>query len=409
VGLHPRHRIDIAPTALVEALGRCVVAPRHAAESLEAATGPGAAEVIATLSVRSGFDLLLDCLQLAPGDEVLLSAWTIPDMVRIVRDHGLVPVPLDCDAESLAPTREGLLRALSPRSRLVVVAQLFGASVDLTDLAAAAHAHGLLVVDDDAQGYTGPARLAGSPVADVVFHSFGTIKTATALGGGLVRVRDPALRARMRSRMAGWAVQPTARYARKLLTWIGLVVPRDPDRYAVLAEAVRDRGHDFDALMMAVSRGFPADTPGALRRSIRQRPCAALCATLQRRIEEDHTPRIALRCAAGERLRARLGTGVTMLGSSMAARTHWLCAVTVDDPDGLVAALRAAGFDAARATSSLATVPTAPERPEVVAAACAAWAGRVVFVPTYPEISEVDRDRMAAVIAGLPSAVAARD
>lgn len=31
---------------------------------------------------------------------------TIPDMVKIVKRHGLVPVPLDIDPETLAPSME---------------------------------------------------------------------------------------------------------------------------------------------------------------------------------------------------------------------------------------------------------------------------------------------------------------
>ncbi|HEY8798251.1 MAG TPA: DegT/DnrJ/EryC1/StrS family aminotransferase, partial [Candidatus Dormibacteraeota bacterium] len=52
---------------------------------------------IACRSVRSGFHLLLDALDLAAGDEVLVSAITHPDMVRVIEAHGLVAVPVDLD------------------------------------------------------------------------------------------------------------------------------------------------------------------------------------------------------------------------------------------------------------------------------------------------------------------------
>ena len=395
--LHPRHRIDIAPDDIARALGRCACPPRDARAALEAHVCEEG-EVIAALSVRSGFDALLTALALAPGDEVILSGWTIPDMVRLVRAHGLVPVTLDCDAATLAPAPEALAQVLSPRTRVLVVAQLFGAAVDLTALAALAHDRGVLVVDDDAQGFTGRARLAGSPSADVVFHSFGTIKTATALGGALVRVRDAALRRRMRTTMAAWPLQPAARYAKKLATWLALVAPREPSRYAQLARAVALSGRDLDAVMMAVSRGFPADTPEALTRALRMRPCEALCATLHRRLARFDEARVHRRRAAGERMIARLHPRVIVLGASMSARTHWLFAALVDRPDDVVRALRAAGFDAARGTSSLAAVPTAPERPDATAARCAAWRERVVFLPAYPEVPDGDRDRMADAV-----------
>ena len=49
---------------------------------------------------------------------------------------------------------------LRPAARAVaVVAQLFGGAVDLAPYARACRARGVLLVDDDAQGFTGPARL----------------------------------------------------------------------------------------------------------------------------------------------------------------------------------------------------------------------------------------------------------
>src|SRR5687768_1802064 len=56
-------------------------------------------DTLACLSVRTGLDLLLQALALPRGSEVLVSAITIRDMVRILEHHGLVPVPLDVDPE----------------------------------------------------------------------------------------------------------------------------------------------------------------------------------------------------------------------------------------------------------------------------------------------------------------------
>jgi dTDP-4-amino-4,6-dideoxygalactose transaminase len=50
----------------------------------------------------------------------------------------------------------------------------------------------LLVVEDCAQAYCG-TEFDGHPDADVAIFSFGPIKTATASGGGLLRVRDGEL------------------------------------------------------------------------------------------------------------------------------------------------------------------------------------------------------------------------
>lgn len=101
------------------------------------------------LSVRTAFDLYLKALDLPRGSLVVCSALTIPDMVTIFEEHGLVPVPVDLDPETLAP-EPGALEAevarcggggggggaasggeqqQKQRVRAIYVAHVFGAQV----------------------------------------------------------------------------------------------------------------------------------------------------------------------------------------------------------------------------------------------------------------------------------------
>ncbi len=104
-----RKRLDIGWRDLAFALANCLW-PRSReviAESVER-MWDGSDHAIACLSVRSGFDLWLEAIALPPGSEVLVSAITIPDMVRIIEEHGLVPVPVDVDPDHLAIERAAL-------------------------------------------------------------------------------------------------------------------------------------------------------------------------------------------------------------------------------------------------------------------------------------------------------------
>ncbi|MBL8603755.1 MAG: DegT/DnrJ/EryC1/StrS aminotransferase family protein [Myxococcales bacterium] len=389
--LHPRHHVDIAPEALVAALRRCVGASPEAAARFEARLDAEGRWVLG-LSVRSLLDALLTALRWPPESEVIVSGYTIPDVGRIFAAHGLTVVAVDCDPATLAPSRADVEAKATAKTRMLMVAQLFGAEVALEPFIALARDRGWIFVNDDAQGLTGRARLDAQPAADVSFFSFGSIKTATALGGGLGRFREPSLAARVRAVMSAWPRQPTARYARKVMTFLGLVVPRDPRRYELLAEALEARGRSLDATIMGVTRGFPAETPGALLQALRHRACDALAATVEAQLAAFDAARLARRREAGERLRAQLMPHATVLGHAMPARTHWLIAVSVPEPDGLVKHLRAQGFDAARGTSSL-----APLDPALVQ--LGALHRGVVFLPGYPEIPTEDRDAMAAATA----------
>ncbi|MFO0629055.1 MAG: DegT/DnrJ/EryC1/StrS family aminotransferase [Polyangiales bacterium] len=394
--LYPRHRIDIEPAAMVRALAACASPSREAEAMLERFVDP-AGEVLATLSARSGFDALLTALAFPAGSEVLLSAWTIPDMARVVTAHGLVPVPLDCDAGTLAPTVEALAAAITPATRAVVLAQLFGARVDLRPYREVCDARGVLLLDDDAQGFTGMPRLREGTVGHASLHSFGSIKTATALGGGLLRVRDAALRDRVREVMRGWPTQPSARYARKVASFLGLAGLRGPARYGAFARGVERNGSSLDAVITAAVKGFPAATPEALVHAIRTRPCAALCATLHAALAGFDEARIARRRDAGERTLRALA-GVSVLGASMPDRTHWLFAVRVPDPDALVRTLRREGVDAARGTSTITALSAPPSRPDAHPVNCSAWPSEMVFLPAYPEVPEALRDHMADLV-----------
>jgi dTDP-4-amino-4,6-dideoxygalactose transaminase len=394
--LHPRHRIDIGVEDLAFGLAECARG-RDASTAAAALAATVGDELLATRSVRSGFDLLLGALDLSPGDEVMLSALTIPDMARIVRGHGLVPIPVDVDPRTLSPTEDSLERARSSRSKLLVVAQLLGARADMSAARAFSARHAIPLVDDDAQGYLGPSSLAARDAA-VVFHSFGSIKTATCLGGALVRVRDPALRARMRRAQALWPAHPSGAYAKKLAQYAALMFPREPRVYRAFGAACDRYGQGLDAVVMSMTRGFPAADTEALFAALRRQPCGPMLSLLARRIERYDPTRAQRRAAAGERMLDRMKPSVSALGDQMHERTHWLFAPMLDRPDDAIALLRAEGFDAARGTTSITALDAPHDRPELAPKQAIQAMKRVLFVPIYPEISQSDRDRLAAAL-----------
>lgn len=60
-----------------------------------------------------------------------MTALNIPDMVRIVEDHGLVPVPVDVDPYTLAPTVEAVKAATTDKTKAIVFAYIFGVTYDI--------------------------------------------------------------------------------------------------------------------------------------------------------------------------------------------------------------------------------------------------------------------------------------
>lgn len=390
--LYPRHRIDIGPEELFFGLRGCVRRDdaREASAAIESRLGPA---WIPTLSVRSGFDLLLTVLSLAPGSEVMMSALTIPDMARIVGAHGLVVVPVDIDPHTLSPTKVALEAAWSPRVKVLVVAQLLGGEADLDAAERFCEERGILLVNDNAQGYVGPGSLADLR-GDVAFLSFGSIKTASCLGGGLVRVDDLEVRGRMQRLQETWPVQSSAAYAKKIGQYAALLALRDPVVYGAFERACEVFGSGLDAVVMGMTRGFPCATVGELLGRLRQRPSAALLRLLDHRLGTFDLGRLIRRADAGQVAIAE--SPVPILGSRQTGRTHWLFAAQVDEPERYVGPLRASGFDSARGTTSLCALQAHPERPHPVVAH--RIMDRLLFLPMYPEIPGEERSRLLGVL-----------
>jgi DegT/DnrJ/EryC1/StrS aminotransferase family len=115
-GVYARHRLDISVGDVFFGVLSC--GRRLRREKLEAGALRLCSleeEGLVCLSVRSGWDLWLRAQGLRAGDEVLVSAVTHPDMIRIIHAHGLRAVPVDIDPGTLAVRPWTLEAALDAR------------------------------------------------------------------------------------------------------------------------------------------------------------------------------------------------------------------------------------------------------------------------------------------------------
>jgi dTDP-4-amino-4,6-dideoxygalactose transaminase len=390
-------RLDLGWTDLLAGLLGCVTARdrEHLAARLERQWSP-VGDAIACLSVRTGFDLYLSALDLPRGAEVLVSAITIPHMVRIIEDHGLVPVPIDLDMQRLAVRTTALERAVTPATRAVVVAHLFGSRMPLEPIVAFARARGLLLIEDCAQAYAGP-EYTGHAAADVSLFSFGTIKTATALGGALVRIRDRRRLEDMRRQQGSFPVQARAAYARRLLKMALLKGLTMPAPYGVFVRACRLAGIDHDALAHGAVRGFGGQH---LRDEIRKRPAAPLLALLGRRLRRFDATRLDARAMLGTMLARDLAGLCEVPGRWATEHSHWVFPILAREPEQAVALLRRAGFDATR-RGSLVAVDPPPGREHLDPVEARQALARIVYVPLYPDLSPHTVQRLAATLAAM--------
>jgi dTDP-4-amino-4,6-dideoxygalactose transaminase len=396
----PRHKLDMSWSALLVGLAACLFARRRVVQQVEARWSP-LADTLACLSVRSGFDATLRALALPVGSEVLVSAITIRDMVRIIEQHGLVPVPVAVDWRTLAVHPESLRRALTPRTRAIVVAHLFGSRMPLDNIAQLAAQHSLYLFEDCAQSYA-EDDYRGHPASDVSLFSFGPIKTATALGGALLRFKDRALLARVRAVQAGYPRQPRHHFAGRLAKYALLKGCSSRHTFWLFVALCRLWGTTHDQVIGQLVRGFAG---GHLLERIRQQPCAPLLALLAYRLKRADPQRIWRRAALAQAAQAQLALlfPVARPGEAAAWHSHWVFPICSQQPDALMRHLWRHGFDATRGATSLYTVPPAGGTTAAAttedASAAQGWLAQVLYVPIYEGVSLYEVRRMAALIA----------
>jgi dTDP-4-amino-4,6-dideoxygalactose transaminase len=389
-----RKRIDIGWRDLLAATGYALFpGSRAAAQQSAEHIWPGTDDVIACLSVRSGLDLMLGQLGLPAGSEVLVSAVTIEDMVAILRHHGLVAVPIDVDPADMSPSLKDMDRAITPRTKAMLIAHLFGTRLPLQPFAAKAREHGLLLWEDCAQAFDG--RTSGHPEADAVMFSFGPIKTATALGGGLLRVRDRELLARMRSAQEKWPLSSRS-FVSRVARYAVLKFLSGRIAFGVLWRLLKLLGRNPDRVLNSAVRNFPGDQ---LIAQLRHRAPAAMLRLLARRLRTFRKDRFDRQARLGRRLADRLASVVECPGVAAAEHSFWVFPVCVRDAAPILTAVRAAGFDAS-AGSQLRAVPAADGSLQSTPNA-ARITTESVFLPLYPELTEVDVGRLADVLTSL--------
>jgi dTDP-4-amino-4,6-dideoxygalactose transaminase len=347
------------------------------------------ANALVCLSVRSGLDLLLAALEYPKGSEILVSAITIRDMVRIVEQHELLPVPVDLNMQTLNIRMESLKRALGPRTKAILVAHLFGSRMDLDEVGVFAREHGLLLIEDCAQSFTG-LQYRGHPASDVTMFSFGPIKTSTALGGAILGIKDRSLLARMRALKSHHPMQTRWHFFRRVCRFalVRLLLCRVP--FTLFCSACRLLNKNHDEVICHSVRGFSGPD---FFSNIRRQASYPLLALLRRRLDRFHGKGVARRTAAAQTI-LRSAPTLPRPGRDAAHHSYWTFPVQSPTPDALVSHLWRRGFDATRGAWSLYAVPAPAQCAHLTAPEAQEAMRQVVYLPVHPELSGKELQRL---------------
>ena len=111
----------------------------------------GGCHVITCANGTDALQIALMALDLKPGEEVIVPAFTYVASAEVIGLLGLTPVMVDVDYDTFNVTVENIKKALSDKTKAIIPVHLFGQSCDMEAILNFAMEHNLYVIEDNAQ------------------------------------------------------------------------------------------------------------------------------------------------------------------------------------------------------------------------------------------------------------------
>lgn len=160
----------------------------------------GFKHAISVNSWTTGLMTSIGAIGIEPGDEVIVSPYTMSASATAILFYGGIPVFADVDPDTFNLTASTIATRITPRTKAIMLVHLFGQACDMDPIMALARRHNLKVIEDAAQapGVHYKGRPVGA-IGDVGGFSLNYHKHIHTGEGGMLVTNDDeiALRCRM--------------------------------------------------------------------------------------------------------------------------------------------------------------------------------------------------------------------
>lgn len=147
----------------------------------------GAKYGVAVANGTVAIETALKAVDIRPGDEVIVPAYTWEGTVGPILLLNAVPVFVDIDPDTYCIDVKQVQRAITPKTRAILPVHLAMRFADMDEISRLARQHNLLVIEDCAHAHGGKWRSKGAgALGDVGCFSFQSSKLITAGEGGAV-------------------------------------------------------------------------------------------------------------------------------------------------------------------------------------------------------------------------------
>ena len=154
----------------------------------------GIARALMMPSCTAGLEMAALLCDVKPGDEVILPSYTFVSTANAFVRCGATPVFVDIRPDTLNLDESLVEAAITPRTKVIVPVHYAGVACEMDPLMQIAKKHGLLVVEDAAQGVHAyyKDRALGS-IGDLSAYSFHDTKNYVCGEGGALTINNPSL------------------------------------------------------------------------------------------------------------------------------------------------------------------------------------------------------------------------
>lgn len=151
-------------------------------------------KALLTQSCTAALEMSAILADLRPGDEVIMPSYTFVSTANAFVLRGAVPVFVDIRADTLNIDERLIEAAITPRTRVIVPVHYGGIGCEMDAIMEIAQRHGLLVIEDAAQGImaTYAGRSLGA-IGDLGALSFHETKNVISGEGGSLLINNPKL------------------------------------------------------------------------------------------------------------------------------------------------------------------------------------------------------------------------
>ncbi len=158
----------------------------------------GVKHAVTVNSWTSGLVAAVGAIGIEPGDEVIVSPWTMSASATAILHWNAIPVFADIDIDTYNLCPNSILKNISPKTKAIMVVDIFGQSADMDTIMEIAKDNNLKVISDTAQapGALYGDRYAGT-CADVGGYSLNYHKHIHTGEGGILVTNDDEIAERL--------------------------------------------------------------------------------------------------------------------------------------------------------------------------------------------------------------------